>query len=105
VSEPAAATAPAIQSSVPVENTGVQPAASVANGINGAGIAAGVIGGAAVAMGAVIGGKQIKKKLEERKAKVGEATDGDSYDPEDELEKALQRVRDLESDNETPVEE
>jgi len=51
----------------------------------------------------VIGGKQIKKKLEERKAKANEATDGDNYDPEDELEKALQRVRDLESDNETTM--
>jgi hypothetical protein len=53
----------------------------------------------------VIGGKQIKKKLEARKVIADEAADDDSNTPEAELERALQRVRDLESGNETLVEE
>jgi len=84
--------------SVPAESTDFAPADSGASGISGAGIAAGVIGGAAAAAGAVVGGKQIKKKIEERKAGGVIETESDGYNPEAELEKAIERVRDLESD-------
>jgi hypothetical protein len=54
--------------------------------------------------GAVIGGKQIKKKLDSQKAKRAGASGNGGYDPEAELEKAIHRVRELEREGAESVE-
>lgn len=87
-----------------------QPSAgpSVAAGTSAAGklsgaATAGILGGAAGA-GAVLGGAYLKKRRDGGQSSPEKPPASDSsYDPEAELEKALQRVRDLEEgDGDTP---
>lgn len=78
---------------------GASPVAATveaSKGAGGAAVAAAALGGAA-ATGAAIGGVQMKKKKDAEKAEEAarKAAELDAYDPELELEQALQRVREL----------
>lgn len=83
--------------------------ASPASTLHSAGVAAGAgaLGGAAAA-GAVLGGIHLKKKHDAQKnadadmIEAEEPEPSDEYDPEAELQKALQRVRDLEEEDDRP---
>jgi len=64
-------------------------------------VAAGVAGGGAAAAGAVFGGIKLKKHLDGKPSSDsaeggGDAAPDDAYDPEAELEKAIQKVHELE---------
>jgi hypothetical protein len=73
------------------------PTAAAQSGSNGLGVVAGtVLGGAA----AVAGGIYLKKKRDASTAAEAAQAAADSYDPEAELEKAIARVRELESEGE-----
>jgi hypothetical protein len=76
------------------------PAGVTADNIGSAGVAAAAgIAGAAVGAGTVIGAKHLKGKDKKVKAKDNSSDDGsDDYNPEEELEMAIRRVKALETE-------
>jgi hypothetical protein len=86
--------------SAPVPTTAsASPMEAVQAGPNGVGVVAGSVLGGAAAAGTVAGGLHLKKKRDAEKAADAAQASADSYDPEAELEKAIARVRELETED------
>ena len=91
---------PTVQSASPTPAGG----ASVPDAPKGMGTAAkaaiGATGAAAVATGGIVGGRKLKKHRDKKNAveNTDDSAEKNEYDPEEELAKALERVRELEDE-------
>ena len=85
-------------SGAPTPQSVLRESAAAAKGSVGVGAVAGVAAGAATA-GSILGGAEAKKRRDAQKPSDEPVTvSSDGYDPEAELEKALQKVRDFDAE-------
>jgi hypothetical protein len=96
ITDPISDTGPSFSQSDPSQDGAIQPLTADASG-GGSGLAPEMLSGALGGVAAAIGGLKVKEHLDAKKQEAEQGSE-DQYDPDAELGKTIQRVRDLEQE-------